>query len=153
MQPMDAKITSVVKKFSYPMWFVLAKKDVDCSCVDFNTKQPTPGCPKCLGTGHQVRIVRANAAHQNDHVSMRGNGLGASEVIVIPVFYMLKDIKCEPGDIVVDGNEAFVVQHYYAEHSNQTEPVYYKVEGAPYKYNVNKFMTVFHETLRGAGYE
>lgn len=153
MQPMDTKIVSVIKKFSYPMWFILAKKDVDCSCVDFHTKQPVPGCPKCLGTGHQVKIVRSNAAHQNDTAMMSGNGLGSREVNVVPVFYTLTDIKCEEGDIVVDGNEAFVVQHYFSEHSNESKPVYYKIVGAPLKNNVDKFMDIFHETLRGAGYE
>lgn len=153
MQPMDGNIASVIRKFSYPMWIILQDTDVDCPCVDFTSKQADPMCMKCLGTGHKIRLKHILMAHQNDKVSIKGKEVGTSEYTVYPVFYALTDAKCSQGDFVIDGDEVFVVQHYYAEHSNASSPVYYKIEAMPKKNDNDTLLKHFHEVLRGAGYE
>lgn len=153
MQPMDRKIQSVIKKYSYPMWLIIQDTDVDCTCVDFTTKQADPNCKKCLGTGHKIMLRHINMAHQNSRVSIKGNDVGTSEYTIFPVFYALTDAKCKMEDLVIDGEGVFVVQHYYAEHSNESSPVYYKIEAMPKKNNAPLLLKNFKELIRGAGYE
>lgn len=152
MHPMDEKIISVIHQYEYPMWFIIRDNLVDCTCVDYHTKQADPHCKKCLGTGKKIRAVRMKAAHQNDKISMRGDGIGGSEYNIIPVFYSLNDAGARENDLVVDGDEVFIIQHYYAEHSNESKPVYYKLEGANKKNNRELFLKLFHEAMEKAGF-
>ena len=152
MQPMDEKLRSVVRKFSYPVWFVIRDEAVDCPCMEFSTKQGHPGCRKCLGTGKRVRLVRENAAHQMDDISQRGDGLGYSEKAVTGEYYSLRPVEAQPGDIIVDGDDIDMIQQAYSERTNQNDPVYYRFSTTPMKANRKLFMESFKEILRGAGY-
>lgn len=151
MQPFDMKIQSVIRKFWYPVWFVIKHNDTDCPCVDFTTHQPDPFCKKCLGTGKEIHIVKIRAAHHNDDVSLSGNGLGNSEKNVTATFYTLNDVKATEADLIIDGNEVDVIQRAYAERSNDTEPVYYKYVAIPMKSNYAMFLKNFRGVLSDAG--
>jgi hypothetical protein len=152
MEPMDTKIRSVIKKFSYPVWFVLRDQNTNCTCVDFTTKQPDPKCKRCLGTGKKIKLVRVNAAHQNEDISMRGDGLGYGEKVVAGNYYTLTEVDASPEDIIVDGSDVDVLQHIYSERTNSTNPIYYKHSTAPMKSNTMTFLKNFKEVLKNAGY-
>ena len=152
MQPFDRKIQSVIRKFWYPVWFVIRDPNIKCACVDFTTGQPDQSCRKCLGTGRKIHIVRVRAAHQNDDLSMRGEGLGYAEKNVTANFYTLNDVNANADDIIVDGNELFIIQWSYPERSNASRPVYYKHVASPKKNSVDTFLRNFREVLANAGY-
>ena len=153
MQPMDSKILQAIDKFSYPVWFVIRDENVLCPCINPTTKQPDPACPKCLGTGRKIKIRRMMAAHQNNRISLRGEGLGATEINIIGVYYTKNDTNSAEEDIIVDGNNVDIIQHAYAERTDHSTPVYFKYETVPKKANVKLFLSLFDNILRGAGHE
>lgn len=153
MEKFDDNIRKAVQKWQYPVWFIIKDNDVDCPCVDFTTHQPDPNCKKCFGTGKKVKIRRMNAAHQNNRVSMRGEGIGAGELDVIGVYYTLQNAKASEKDMILDGDCLDVIQHYYPMRSDHSDPIYYKYEMAPKKTNVKLTIDNIKSVLRGAGYD
>lgn len=151
MEPFDTKIRDVIRRFHYPMWFVIRNEDVKCTCLHSSSKQPNPGCKKCLGTGRQVTIRRILAAHQPGDISYRGTGLGQNERDAVGNYYTLQDVKAKANDIIVDGEDIDIIQMGYAEHSNKSEVVYYKYKTSPMKFNRKKFMESFNAAISKGG--
>lgn len=149
MIPMDKKIQKVVKLFSYPVWFVIRDEKVDCPCVNFSTKQADSQCKKCLGTGKKIRLVRENAAHQNDYISQRGKGLGYSEKTTVGEYYSLKPVEVKPEDLIIDGENVDVVQRVDPERTNHNDPVYYRYVTSPKKSFASVILKNFKELLKG----
>ena len=152
MHKMDEPIRGVIRKLWYPVWFIIKDESVDCTCVDFTTKQADCRCKKCLGLGKKIHLVRVRAAHQVDDLSIRGAGLGYSEKDVDSNYYTLDEVKAHESDLVVDGNEVDVIQRVYPERSNESDPVYYKYAATPKKNNYDAFLKLFREVLADAGY-
>lgn len=152
MEKFDNAIRGDIQKWSYPIWFVIKDNAIDCPCKDPTTHQPDPNCKKCFGTGKKVKIRRMNAAHQTNRVSVRGEGMGMGEIDVISVYYTLKDVEATEEDLVLDGNDLDVIQHYYTMRSDHSDPVYYKYETAPLKSNRALIMSNLKSVLKGAGY-
>lgn len=153
MQPFDSKIQEVIKKFSYPVWFIIRDEDTDCTCVDHTSKEANPNCRKCLGLGKKITIARMNAAHQQiEDLTMRGSGMGFSEKNVASNYYTLTDVEAREGDFIVDGDYVDIVQHFYPERSNHSDPVYYKYVAVPKKGHYKAFMKLFKEVLGNAGF-
>ena len=152
MEWFDKHIRKPIKLFSHPVWFILQDEDVDCPCVNFVTKQADRECLKCLGTGNKIKLVRVKAAHQNNKISLRGTGLGFSEVDIVNVYYTFNKTTVKPGDMIVDGKDVDIVRDVYYEHSGEQNTVYYRIETAPYKDDKNKFIRRLNKLLMEAGY-
>lgn len=152
MEKFDNAIRGDIKKWSYPIWFVIKDNTIDCPCKDPTTHQPDPNCRKCFGTGKKVKIRRMNAAHQNNRVSVRGDSMAMGEIDVISVYYTLKDVEATEEDLVLDGDTLDSIQHYYPMRSDHSDPIYYKYETAPLKTNRALILKNLKSVLRGAGY-
>lgn len=152
MDKFDKSIHKVIDKFSYPIWFILKDDSVNCPCVNFTTKQADVNCKKCFGTGKKVRLRRIEAAHQNNRISIRGDGIGAGEIDVIGVYYSKHNAMAREEDLILDGDTLDVVQHAYPMRTDHSEPVYYKYETAPKKTNVALTIKNIKEVLKSAGY-
>ena len=152
MQLFDDGIKKAIKKWSYPVWFVIKDDSTNCTCVDFTTHQAKPGCKKCFGTGKKVILRRMNAAHQSIDASMRGEGLAMGELNIIGVYYTLQNVKVSEGDMILDGEFLDVIQNYYPMRSDHSNPIYYKYDTAPVKSNRATIIKSLKETLKGAGY-
>jgi hypothetical protein len=153
IQPFDERIVKDINKWSYPIWFIIKDNDVDCPCVNFTTHQADSNCKKCFGLGKKVKLRRVMAAHQNNRVTIRGDGMGSGEIGVISVYYTLKDVEASDEDLILDGEQLDVIQHAYAMRSDHSDPIYYKYETAPQKMRAKKIKASIKETLKGAGYD
>lgn len=153
MDKFDNAIIRDVKKWSYPIWFITKDESVDCPCVNFDTHQADPNCTKCFGLGKKVKLRRMNAAHQNNRISVRGEGMGTGETSVIGVYYTLKDAKASIADYILDGSELDVIHHFYPMRSDHSEPIYYKYETSPKKTNRARTIKNIQDTLKRAGYD
>ena len=149
---MDEKLQKVVKMFSYPVWFVIRDNKVDCTCTKFHTKQADFNCKKCLGTGKKIKLVRENAAHQNDSLAQRGEGMGYGEQMVVGEYYSLRPVNAKVEDIIVDKNDVDVIQRIYPERTNHNSPVYYRFTTSPMKEYSEVFLKNFKELLEKFGY-
>ena len=153
MDKFDKAIKTDIKKWSYPVWFVIKDESIDCPCVDYSTHQADPNCKKCFGLGKKVKIRRMNAAHQNNRIMMRGDGIGSGETAVIGVYYTLQDVKASIEDLILDGDSLDVIQHFYPMRSDHSDPIYYKYETAPKKTNRELTARNLKAVLKGAGYD
>lgn len=148
----DDKIQQSIKNWSYPVWFIIKNEDIDCPCVNYTTHQADPNCKKCFGTGKKTMLRQVNAAHQNNRISIRGEGLGMGEIDVVGVYYTLEDAKATEADMVLDGDTLDVIQHFYPMRSDHSAPIYYKYETAPKKTDMKMIIKNIKDVLRGAGY-
>lgn len=151
MQPFDSKIQKVIKKFSYPIWFIHRDPKIICTCVKFSTKQPDKHCKKCLGTGRKIYIKRIQAARQPFRLSITGEGL-SSEYNLYTTYYTLNDVNAAPYDLFIDNNEVDVIQDRYDERSNESKSVYYRYLVAPKKQNKELFLKMFNDVIGGVNH-
>lgn len=152
MQWFDKNIKKPIDLFSHPIWFIIADPEVICPCVDHVSKQANPSCSLCFGTGKKVQLIRVNAAHQNNRISLRGTGIGFSEIDVVNVYYTHAETAIKNGDIIVDGEDIDVVKDVYYEHSGEQRVVYWRIETVPYKKDRERLKKLVAGVLREAGY-
>lgn len=152
MEWFDKNIRKPIDLFSHPVWFVLRDHEINCTCLDVPSKQPDPVCPICLGTGNKIQLARVNAAHQNNRISLRGTGMGFSEIDIVNVYYTHTKTSIRLGDIIVDGEDIDVVKDVYYEHSDEQKTVYWRIETVPYKKDKEAFKRLLSNILKGAGY-
>lgn len=127
------------------MFFVRRDDRVRCVCIDSTSKQPFPGCPKCLGTGRKIEIRKVRAARQNSKVSFRGAGV--SETASGSVYYLKVDAAPREGDLFVDGSDVDVVQRCDVKRSDDRLPIYFRCETVPQKSNKTLFLQNFREIV------
>lgn len=152
MKNLDDAVRKVVNLFSHPVWFIVRDLSYECPCRKEVSKQADKSCPICFGTGYRITLNRVNAAHQNNRISMRGDGMGFSEIDIVNVYYTNTDTGIKVGDIINDGEDFDVVKDVYYEHSDQQSVVYYRIETVPYKYDVHLLKKLMIKTLEKAGY-
>lgn len=148
----DDNIHKAIDLFSHPVWFIIKDPHTNCPCMDDVSKQGDKDCPSCLGTGKKITLVRVNASHQNTTISMRGTGLGFSEVNIGPVYYTHDKTDIKEGDLINDGESLEVVKDVYYEHSDEQKTVFWRIETAPYKYEKQKFLSGLANILKEAGF-
>ena len=149
----DKNIHKPIDLFSHPVWFIIQDEDVSCTCVDLVSKQGERNCKNCLGTGHKITLARVNASHQNSTISIRGTGMGFSEVDIAPVYYTHDKTDIKEGDLINDGESLDIVKDVYYEHSDEQKTVYWRIECAPYKYNRKVILKNLAEILKEAGFD
>lgn len=148
----DEKIYKSIDLFSHPVWFIIKDPETNCTCKDDVSKQSSKDCPCCLGTGQKIELVRVNASHQNATISLRGTGLGFSEVDIGPVYYTHDKTNIKEGDLINDGESLDVVKDVYYEHSDEQKTVFYRIETAPYKYSREKVLANLTRVLKEADF-
>ena len=153
MQWFDKHIKKPIDLFSHPVWFILRDKEIDCPCVDHLSKQARQDCPICFGTAKSLTLTRVNAAHQNNRISLRGTGIGFSEIDIINVYYTYDKTSIQIGDIIVDGEDIDVVKDVYYEHSDEQKTVYWRIETVPYKKDKELFKKLLTNTLKEGGFD
>ncbi len=146
----DKNIRKPIDLFSHPVWFILRNEQIDCTCKNFTTKDTDKCCPICFGTGKKVSLARVKAGHQNSRISLRGSGMGFSEIDVVNVYYTFQQTSIKEGDMVVDGPDVDIVKNVYYEHSDQQKVVYYRIETVPYK-NPEAIKKTLGRILKEAG--
>lgn len=141
MKRFDNNVLKVLAKCSYGMFVVQQEFNIDCTCVDFTTKQPKDSCEKCLGTGKKIKIRKIEAAPQNNKLTFRQDF--TNEIATTGKYYMKSDYNIKQGNIIVDADEVDVVQRIDPMKSDQHQPVYYMCETNPKKTNVQLFSRNF----------
>ena len=90
--------------------------------------------------------------HQNNRISLRGTGIGFSEIDVVNVYYTHAETAIKNGDIIVDGEDIDVVKDVYYEHSGEQRVVYWRIETVPYKKDRERLKKLIASVLQEAGY-
>lgn len=140
----NRKIQGIIKKLNFPVYVVVQDKNYQCTCVDMNN-QPDPSCPKCLGTGHKIKIRKVLAAMEPDDVSVRMNG--SSQKVASNYYYF--DASTTPKDvpqtdnIIVRDDEVDVLLSPKLYRSDSNRVIYYYCEAVDKKANRGLFLRNF----------
>jgi excinuclease UvrABC ATPase subunit len=145
MKPFDSNIIKIIKKCSYEMFLVQQDFNVDCTCVNFTTKQASDTCEKCLGTGKKIKIRKIKAAPQNNKTIFRGTGV--AEIATTSTYYMKPEYPISQENIIVDGENIDLIQRVESMRSDHHEPVYYRCEANPKKTNNKVFLKNFNKII------
>lgn len=152
MEWFDSNIRKPITLFSHPVWFIVKNPEKKCTCIDFVSKQAETGCPKCLGTGTKITLARVRASHQHAQISLRGTGVGFSEIDIVNTYYTYDKTDIKNGDLIIDGPDVDIVKHVYYEHSGEQKTVYWRIETAPMK-NPEPIRKSFLAMIKKAGYD
>lgn len=148
MNSFDKGILNILNKVSYEMFVIQQEFTIECSCVDFTTKQAKDNCPKCLGTGKKIRIKKVMGASQNRKTSFRVVNVG--ETATTSAYYLKADIPIYQDNILVNGTDVDIVQRVEKLRSNHLVPVYFKCVASPKKVNTRIFLQNFNKII-GSG--
>jgi hypothetical protein len=144
----NENILNVIEKMSYNFFAVQQDFNVDCICVNFDTKQANPGCKKCLGTGKKIKIKRLRGACQEPKPpSLPRSG---REMVEAKNYYIKPDNLMARDNIIVDGDEIFVVQGVQREKAFHGELVFQKCTTVPKKSDTELFLKNFRWITGGA---
>lgn len=147
MREFNDGIKRIIEKFSYSFLIVQQNEKVICTCVDFTTKQADPHCPKCLGTGHKIKIKKIRGASEDSKGSFRLSG--NSDTAVMTVFYIDAKYPVYDKNVIVDGDEVYMVNRLERKKTTNKELVYYKVYCNPKKTNTKSFLKNFNRIVNG----
>ncbi|WP_312339205.1 hypothetical protein [Anaerospora hongkongensis] len=145
MNPFNSSILKVLNKVSCEMFVVQQEFKIDCSCVNFTTKQAVICCPKCLGTGKKIRIKKIKGVSQNSKVSIRLQSVG--EKATTRVYYVKGNTPIYQDNIFVNGMEVDVVQRLEKIRGDHQVPLYYKCVTTPKKVSIQTFLQNFNKII------
>jgi hypothetical protein len=146
MKKLDSNILKILDKYSYEMFVVQQGFKIDCSCVDFTTKQASNLCPKCLGTGKKIKIRKITAMSQNNKVAFYSKDV--RETATARIYYVKGNMPIYQDNIFVNGIYVDVIQHVEPMCSNNHSPVFYRCGATPKKSNIQIFLQNFRKIVR-----
>lgn len=147
MREFNNGIKRIIEKFSYDFFIVQQDFKVKCTCIDFTTKQADPLCPKCLGTGGKIKIKKMRGASSDSSGSFKISGV--SESATMTIFYIDAKYPVFEGNIIVDGDDTFMVHRLERKKTTNKEMVYYKAFCNIKKVHSTAFMKNFNRIVKG----
>lgn len=147
MKWMDEGIRKVIRRFEYDAYRVAVDRERKCVCRDFATGQGDPACKKCLGTGFKIKIHEVKAASQESSSSFRSQG--NDEKGLATIYYVDATYHFNEQDILVDGDDVYIVHRIERKKGTQKEYVYQLCICIRMKTDVEIFLKHFYEIVRG----
>jgi hypothetical protein len=147
MNNFDENILKIIEKFSYKFFVVITDHDVKCTCLNGGTTQADPACKKCLGTGFKIKIKEVEGASTESGAPKTIRGSGG--FIVAKSFYIKSEYNIELNldDIIVDGNEVYIVYQGSEKTSFHGQKVYKKYTGIPKKTDATILLKNFNKIV------
>ncbi len=146
MQQIDNGIRQVIKDLSYEMYAVQQYNDIHCTCVKVASENGDTNCPKCLGMGHKIVIKKIKGVKQStEQASFRNRGM--SEKVMTPVFFFDAAYPVKMGNLIVDGDEIYVIQDVARKMTDKGKTVYFRCTSAPLKAREKIVLENFHKIV------
>lgn len=145
MKWFDRNILKIIKKFEHEFFIVQQDFDIDCVCVNYDTKQADPGCKKCLGTGHKIKIRKIRGASQDSTIPNTARPV--NELFVAKSYYIKTECKMYKDNIIVDNDEIYFVYQPRNATAFEGRTVYQKVMAISKKLDSKVFLKNFYEII------
>lgn len=142
-------IESVIKELQGPIYIVNVDEKLKCTCIQKGTGEPLKNCPKCLGTGHRIKIHDAKAVCQES--SLVTTIRDTTKMVVARNYYMLAKYQAKRDDLIVDKGEVFMINEVKQFKSKYNQLIYKQCLGILKKYDSNDFMVNFNKIIKGVG--
>lgn len=127
----SGNIKLIISQFEYDLKIIIPDDSMICTCVSPDSKAIDLKCPKCLGTGHRIRIRNYKGANRANMISFRTYGV--SENSVTNIFYFRDAYPVKKDDIIVDGSDMFLIENVKKETGANNSVIYYRAEANPVK--------------------
>jgi hypothetical protein len=145
MRAFNNNIKRIIEKFSYDFFVIQQDFNIDCSCKNFTTKQADPTCPKCLGTGHKIKVKKIRGASEDRKATFRNSGL--DEQTLAYHYYIDAKYPISEQNIIVDGDEVMIAYRIEKKKTANREHVYTKVAAHKKKSDIKIFMKNFSKIV------
>lgn len=147
MRGFNSNILKIIKEFEYEFFVIQQDFSVRCVCVNHDTKQADPNCPKCLSTGYKIKIVKVKGACQNSNVP---DAQRASQGVSIAKNYYIKSKKqIFSKNIIVDKDEVYNINRVTRYTSFKGEDVYQKCLSMNKKLDSKTLLNNFNKIIEG----
>jgi hypothetical protein len=145
MNNFDENILKIIEKFSYKFFVVITDHNVKCTCLNGGTTQADPACKKCLGTGFKIKIKEVEGASVESGVPKTIRGSGGFQVA--KNFYTKFGIDLNLDDVIVDGNDMWIIYQISDKTGFHGEKVYKKYTAVSKKTDSVIFLKNFNEIV------
>lgn len=140
-------ILNTIKEFEKSMFLIQQDESRYCTCMDINTLEGNPNCPKCLGMGYKIKIKKIKAARQDTELpdALRPT----SEILLSTILYMdNKYGKLKRDNIIVDNQDVFYIYQPKQERGFNSKDLYQKAFGLAHKI-LPTFYVNFNKIIKG----
>lgn len=140
-------VLRIIDQFSHPFYHIQLDESFKCICHTAGTSQPDPKCPRCLGTGYRIKIKKIEGAVQESGIPLTSKE--ASSFSMTSNYYISQKYNVRRKDLIVDGDEAFVIDAVKVYRSFGGQKIYSKVSAVPKKFDSDIFTTNFNKLIGG----
>lgn len=148
MKIFNSNIKKVLEKLSYDFYVVQQDFRIKCPCVDATSKEADPNCPKCLSTGHKIKIRKIRGASQDKKVTFRNNALNEQSLSIN--YYINAKYPVYERNLIIDEDDVFHIYRIEKKHTANKELVYYKAAVHSKKANSRIILKNFRNIVKGA---
>lgn len=145
---LDREIKKIIKMLQYPMYIIQQDKNKKCVCVNHLSKEANPACPKCLGTGHKIKIKLIEGYVANHKITAT-NSASNTESVAGALCYVDSKHKIAKDNIIVSEKDIMVIYRVEPYKSSNNRTVYYKAYCVPKKADAKVFLDNFYKIVNG----
>lgn len=151
MNKFSYNIWKSIERFSHDVWIIKKISNVDCTCVDHATKQPSYSCPKCFGIGKRVKIYKTKAVLREgkEQESIFSNNTVSNTPKMV---YFKYGIVIEKDDYMIDKEDIYSVFTKQYLRGEDGEPNTIKCTCPPIKMDSKIIVKNLKEVLAKYGY-
>lgn len=120
----NKNILRIIDQYSYKFYLVHPNKEIDCKCINFDTKEPDSACKYCLSTGKRITIKSIKGAHQETAIPSTARNL--EDIVIARNYYVPYKYKVSKDDLIVDDEDVFTVYAVQDEISFHGEKLFQK---------------------------
>lgn len=142
---LNNKILDIIEKHSYYMYYIKKNPKVRCTCINHETKQANPMCPKCLGIGYKITIKKVKAAGQDTKLPPT---FRSDKFVVARNFFLDSNIECKEDDMIVDRDIPYIILEIQNLISLEGTIPYSKASAVRKKFNTDVFIKNFNNIVQ-----
>lgn len=144
-QSFNDEMLNIIEINSYYVYMVNRDRNIKCSCISHETKQPDSNCPKCLGSGNKIKISKVKIAAQDTKLPPTFRG---DTFIVARNYFMPSKYTILEEDMIVDRNEVYICFEVQNVLSLGGSLPYSKINASKKRFDSKIFLNNFYNIIR-----
>ena len=141
----NSGILNMIEVHSYDFYIVQRDLDKVCTCVGSATSQADINCPKCLGTGHKIRIMKTRGASQDTKLppTFRSDQFLVARNYFVPSSHII----LKEDDLIVEEDAIYMVFEYQKMLAIKGQIPYNKYSAIKKKFDSKAFFKNFNKIV------
>lgn len=142
-------VHKLINTVQWPMYVININNKQNCVCLNETNNESNPACPKCLGTGHKIKIRKIQAVKQPFKSAARAMGSSNSLNTLVSTYYI--DAKYAPikiGDMIVHEKEIDVIKVVKLYRTDSSKDQFYVCPAVLHKYDNDILIENFNKIIK-----